>query len=41
MLSAESAMGEYPVEAVKTLARIAAHTESHRPAGVTVGFESA
>jgi pyruvate kinase len=30
MLSAESAMGRYPVEAVETLARIAAATEPHR-----------
>ena len=30
MLSGESAMGEYPVEAVATLARIAAATEPHR-----------
>jgi pyruvate kinase len=32
MLSEESAMGKYPVEAVAVLARIAAATESHRPA---------
>jgi pyruvate kinase len=31
MLSAESASGMYPVEAVATLARIAAATEPHRP----------
>ncbi len=31
MLSGESAMGKYPVEAVAVLARIAAATESHRP----------
>jgi pyruvate kinase len=31
MLSGESAMGRYPAEAVAMLARIAAHTESHRP----------
>ena len=31
MLSAESASGKYPVEAVATLARIAAATEPHRP----------
>jgi pyruvate kinase len=31
MLSGESAMGKYPEEAVTMLARIAAHTESHRP----------
>ena len=31
MLSAESAMGKYPEEAVVMLARIAAHTEAHRP----------
>lgn len=30
MLSAESAIGRFPVEAVKTLARIAAATEPHR-----------
>ena len=30
MLSAESATGRYPVDAVETLARIAAYTESHR-----------
>jgi pyruvate kinase len=35
MLSAESAVGSYPVEAVSTLARIAAYTESHRPAWLT------
>jgi pyruvate kinase len=31
MLSGESAMGNYPEEAVATLARIAAYTEAHRP----------
>jgi pyruvate kinase len=31
MLSAESAMGKYPEEAVSMLARIAAYTETHRP----------
>ena len=31
MLSGESAMGKYPVEAVAMLARIAASTEAHRP----------
>ena len=31
MLSGESAMGQYPEEAVSMLARIAATTESHRP----------
>jgi pyruvate kinase len=31
MLSAESATGRYPEEAVSTLASIAAYTESHRP----------
>jgi pyruvate kinase len=31
MLSAESAVGKYPVEAVRMLARIAAETEPHRP----------
>jgi pyruvate kinase len=31
MLSGESAIGDYPVEAVATLARIAAATEPHRP----------
>ncbi|MEN8174443.1 MAG: pyruvate kinase [Pseudomonadota bacterium] len=31
MLSAESAMGRYPVEAVRMLADIAAETERHRP----------
>jgi pyruvate kinase len=31
MLSGESAMGKYPEEAVKMLARIAAYTEAHRP----------
>ena len=31
MLSEESAMGKYPVEAVAVLARIAAATEPHRP----------
>ena len=32
MLSAESAMGKYPEEAVAMLARISAYTETHRPA---------
>jgi pyruvate kinase len=32
MLSGESAMGKYPVEAVAMLAKIAAATEPHRPA---------
>ncbi len=31
MLSGESAMGKYPVESVKMLAKIAAATEPHRP----------
>lgn len=31
MLSAESAMGKFPEEAVKMLAKIAAFTEAHRP----------
>src|SRR5262249_39727846 len=31
MLSAESAIGKYPEEAVAMLAKIAAHTESKRP----------
>jgi pyruvate kinase len=31
MLSAESAMGKYPEEAVAMLAKIAAYTEAHRP----------
>jgi pyruvate kinase len=31
MLSAESAMGRYPEEAVTMLAKIAAYTENHRP----------
>ncbi len=31
MLSGESAMGQYPEEAVAMLARIAAYTEAHRP----------
>ena len=31
MLSAESAMGKYPEEAVSMLASIAAYTEAHRP----------
>ena len=31
MLSAESAMGKYPEEAIAMLARIAAYTETHRP----------
>lgn len=31
MLSGESAMGKFPEEAVAMLARIAAHTEAHRP----------
>jgi pyruvate kinase len=34
MLSAESAMGKYPEEAVAMLAQIAAFTESHRPATI-------
>ena len=34
MLSAESAMGKYPEEAVAMLARIAAYTEAHRPSSV-------
>jgi len=33
MLSGESAIGKYPEEAVKTLAKIAAYTEAHRPEG--------
>jgi pyruvate kinase len=32
MLSAESAMGKYPVDAVAMLAKIAVSTEAHRPA---------
>jgi len=32
MLSAESAMGKYPVDAVEMLAKIAVSVESHRPA---------
>ncbi|HOW64418.1 MAG TPA: pyruvate kinase [Candidatus Paceibacterota bacterium] len=32
MLSGESAMGKYPEEAVAMLAKIAAYTETHRPA---------
>ena len=32
MLSAESAMGKYPEEAVSMMASIAAYTEAHRPA---------
>jgi pyruvate kinase len=31
MLSGESAMGKYPEEAVRMLAKIAAYTEAHRP----------
>ena len=31
MLSGESAMGKFPVEAVEMLGRIAAYTEAHRP----------
>ncbi|MCB1786517.1 MAG: pyruvate kinase [Gammaproteobacteria bacterium] len=34
MLSAESAMGRYPVEAIEMLAEIAAATEPHRPRSV-------
>ncbi len=34
MLSAESAMGRYPEEAVAMLAKIAAYTEQHRPHGL-------
>jgi pyruvate kinase len=30
MLSAESASGDYPIEAVKTMDRIISHTETHR-----------
>lgn len=33
MLSEESAMGQYPLESVQMLARIAAATEPHRPPG--------
>lgn len=36
MLSEESAMGKYPVDAVTMLAKIAATTEPHRPA-ITIG----
>src|SRR3954466_11320290 len=32
MLSGESAVGQFPAEAVEMLARIAAYTETHRPA---------
>jgi len=39
MLSAESAMGHYPEEAVSMLARIAAATESRRPAGISNGLQ--
>jgi pyruvate kinase len=35
MLSAESAIGLHPIEAVATLARIAAYTETHRPTWLT------
>ncbi|MCX8107343.1 MAG: pyruvate kinase [Verrucomicrobiae bacterium] len=38
MLSAESAMGKYPVEAVRMLARIAAFAEAHRPTGSLQGL---
>jgi Pyruvate kinase len=31
MLSAESAMGDFPEESVAMLAKIAAYTEAHRP----------
>jgi len=40
MLSAESAMGKYPEEAVAMLARIAAFTETHRPPASRNGPES-
>lgn len=37
MLSGESAMGRFPEEAVAMLARIAAYTETHRPARAPAG----
>ena len=39
MLSAESAMGNYPEEAVSMLASIAAYTEAHRPATSDQSFQ--
>ncbi len=38
MLSAESAMGKYPEEAVSMLAAIAAYTEAHRPIALKHSF---
>jgi pyruvate kinase len=38
MLSAESAMGRYPVDAVAMLAKIAASSEAHRPAHTVQGL---
>jgi pyruvate kinase len=35
MLSGESAVGRFPVEAVETMARIALYTEDHAPAGAS------
>jgi pyruvate kinase len=39
MLSGESAMGDYPEEAVSMLAKIAAYTESHRPPVMSQNIE--
>jgi pyruvate kinase len=39
MLSAESAVGRYPEEAVGMLSRIAAATEARRPAGISNGLQ--
>src|ERR1051325_123135 len=41
MLSGESAMGQYPEEAVAMLAKIAAFTEVHRPTARRPGLEQA
>ena len=38
MLSAESAMGRYPVDAVAMLAKIASSAEAHRPANTVQGL---
>jgi len=38
MLSAESAMGKYPVDAVAMLAKIAVSSEAHRPANTVQGL---
>ena len=40
MLSEETAIGAYPVETVRTMARVAAFTESQRTRKVLTGYES-